>query len=286
VKIIDTHCHYNLEPLYSGNPVHFRLEEKSHLLRMNWQDHWEQAQQHEIAGTVVVGANKETSLLAIEIAELKEQIIAAIGIHPEHALDFSLVEIENFFNDLLPNGNVKAIGETGLDYFRLERGTDLFAKTQIAQQELFKLQISLAQKHNLPLIIHVRDDQDREDAYWQTLEILKQKLKPTDKFVLHCVSGPSEYVTEAVQLGGYIGFDGNVSYKKADSLRNLIKQVPMNRLLIETDAPYLPPQMHRGKVCEPWMIAETAKFAEEELQLDLEQIYNNSEEFFNYSFSK
>lgn len=281
MKIIDTHCHYNLEPLFSGKKSHFKLTDDSQLLAMVWQDHWQKAQQQSVVGGVVVGASKTSSLSALEIVEDQPQLIAAIGIHPHEAEQHSLAEYEEFLTHLLPNPKVKAIGETGLDYFKLPRN-DKFEQTKKAQQQLFELQISLAKKYQLPIIVHVRDDQ--EEAYWETLTILQQQLDKDLRFVLHCVSGPNNYVQTALEMGGYIGFDGNITYKNANDLRTLFQIVPNDKLLLETDAPYLPPQNYRGQVCEPWMITLTAKYLAEGFATDLDQVFANSEKFFSYHF--
>ena len=282
MKVIDTHCHYNLEPLYSGQKSHFSIKDENPLLTMNWKDHWKNAVEKGVAGGVVVGSNIETSLSGLEVAKQESKIIAAIGIHPHHANDLSLEEYRKFFEEHLPHEKIKAIGETGLDYFRLEKNTKEFAKTKNAQQDLFKLQIEIANKYELPLIVHVRDE--LEEAYWETLKILKENLDTKTNFVLHCVSGPTKYVEDAIAIGAYIGFDGNITYKNAENIRNLFKLVPEDKLLIETDAPYLPPQGYRGQVCEPWMVTEVAKYTEEEFSTNLDLILENSKKFFSYQF--
>jgi TatD DNase family protein len=282
VQVIDTHCHYNLEPLYSGQKSHFRLNDDEPILSMTWQQHWQNAQEKGVIGGVVVGANMESSLRAIEISSQQEKLVAAIGIHPHEAETKSVVEYEQFLTGLLPNENIKAIGETGLDYFRLDKNTEDFKKTQQAQHALFELHIKIAKKYHLPLIVHVRDDQGL--AYWETLEILKQHHSADLKFVLHCVSGPASYVQEALALGGYLGFDGNISYKNTDDLKKILKATPQDKILIETDAPYLPPQGYRGQICEPWMVTEVAKFITENFEVDLDQVLTNTKKFFSYQF--
>lgn len=281
MKIIDTHCHYNLEPLFSGKRSHFKIADGDRLLSMSWHDHWQNAQQRGVIGGVIVGADMQSSLSALEIVKDQSQFIAAIGIHPHEAEKHSLSEYRNFLTSLLPNEKIKAIGETGLDYFRLPRN-EKFNQTKKAQHQLFTMQIQLAKEYQLPIIVHVRDDQ--EDAYWETLGVLKENLDENLKFVLHCVSGPTRYVQQALKMGGYIGFDGNITYKNAEDLRNLFTMVPEDKLLLETDTPYLPPQGYRGQICEPWMITETAKYLMGNYSINLEQILINSQKFFSYQF--
>ena len=282
VKVIDTHCHYNLEPLFSGKKSHFKLADDHPLLAMNWQDHWQKAQTKGVIGGVVAGADIDSSLRALAIAEKQPQLVAAIGIHPHEAEKNSLADYQKFLTGLLPNEHIKAIGETGLDYFRLEKTTAAFAQTKQAQHALFELQIELAKQYSLPVIIHVRDDE--ETAYWETLAIIKKHHDPNLKFVLHCASGPKEYIKEASALGAYIGFDGNLSYKNTDDLKQILRLTPTDKILIETDAPYLPPQGYRGQVCEPWMVTEVATYISENFAINLDLIVENSRKFFSYQF--
>jgi TatD DNase family protein len=280
VQVIDTHCHYNLEPIFSGKKSHFSIKDNHPILKMNWQDHWKNAQEKGVVGAVIAGSDLESCKSGLEVAQQDSKIIAAIGIHPHHALDHSIEEYIKFFEENLPNENIKAIGETGLDYFRLNKNSEEFKKIQQAQHSLFELQIKIALDHDLPLIVHVRDDQ--ENAYWETLEILKKY--PKLKFVLHCASGPLKYIKEALDIGAYIGFDGNISYKNTDDLKEILKNTPQDKILIETDSPYLPPQGYRGQVCEPWMVTEVAKYIEENFQVNLDAVLENSKKFFSYQF--
>lgn len=284
MKIVDTHCHYNLEPLYSGKPSHFSIEPESPLRTLSWQDHWKKAQDRGVIGSVVVGTTLETSLQAVEISAKDPHLVASLGIHPHFAPEVTVKETEALFTQILNSSSEKivALGETGLDYFKLSSESPDFATISQKQHEMFRLHIDLAKRYSLPLIIHVRDNENQ--AYQETLQILKESITPGMKFVLHCASGPTAYIQEAILLGGYIGFDGNSTYKNAGAIRELILQTPPDRLLLETDAPYLPPQNHRGKVCEPWMIAETAEHAQSVLHISLEKIQENTQEFFQYDF--
>jgi|SRR5579859_1742331 len=257
--ITDTHCHYNLEPFFSPTD------------NDSWKKHWQKAQENGVKKSIVVGTDFLSSNIAIQIAESDPNLSAAIGLHP--------TEIEKSFQTnfeklslLLPNPKIVAIGETGLDYFHFadDSQKEIAIKTQ---QAIFRAHIQLAKKHKLHLIIHVRDK--NEQAYWDVLKILKDE-KYTGTFILHCISGPIEYVRQAVEMGAYIGMAGNITYKNAEHLRDLVKSVPQDRLLLETDAPFLPPQAFRGQTCEPWMISQTAEFVEKELHIPLEHIFQNS----------
>lgn len=250
---------------------------------MTWRDHWKKAQENSVVGSVVVGTMISTSDLALEIAAQEPNILAAVGVHPIHAHEVTLEELE-LAGQKWAEKKPRAVGETGLDYYRLDRSAPDFEKQAEHQRALFRWHLQFAVKHNLPLILHIRDK--KAQAYWEALEILKNDYTGRKPFVLHCASGPLDYVQEAINLGAYVGFDGNSTYPNARDIRDLMKSVPADRLMIETDAPFLAPQKFRGNMCEPWMISETARYAEQELGLKADQIFANSERFFEHSFTK
>ncbi|MCB9800919.1 MAG: TatD family hydrolase [Pseudomonadales bacterium] len=281
MPIFDTHCHYNLDPILG-----------------EWQTQWHLAQKNDITHTTIVGTDIQTSKQALSIAKNSKNLFASIGYHPgtfeEHAPDFvegqtvyserintELKLIKNELLEMVSTGQPIAIGEIGLDYYRLRsKGLKREVLSDL-QKKAFKLQLEIAAAHNLPVILHVRDQAERthSNAYLEVLEIIKQTTPK--KFVLHCVSGPLSYITAALELGAYIGFDGNITYPQAKHIREIFSITPTDKILLETDAPYLAPELHRGKICEPWMITETAKYLEGELKTDLAQIYHNSFSFFD-----
>jgi TatD DNase family protein len=251
MKIFDTHCHYNMTPLYE-----------------NWREHWQKAQEHGVIGSVVVGTNIETSKRAVEIAQVEENLLAAVGVHPHEYNDIDSTDLptillthQSVLLMLIKHNPVIAIGETGLDYFRLPSENQEVSIRN--QQQALRMHIQLANEYSLPLILHVRDT--GEQAYWDVLQLLTDDYLFKAPFILHCVSGPKKYVEQALEMGAYIGVAGNATYSSAEPIRELVRLVPNDRLLTETDAPFLPPQPHRGKQCEPWMIAETAKYLVEKL---------------------
>lgn len=269
VPIIDTHCHYNLSPLHE-----------------TWNDHWHAAQEQGVTHAVVIGTDIVASHSAVAIAQAEPHLKAAIGIHPneldqltsEDELAATLDLYHSELATLVRDPHVVAIGETGLDYFHLPEDTGRHAFIKHAQQESFRLHIDLAQHHGLPLIIHVRDRQ--AEAYQDVLRLLRAHHLGNQPFILHCISGTTEYLTEALSLGATIGVAGNVTYKTAEPIRDLVRATPPDRLVTETDAPYLPPQGYRGKPCQPWMIADTVRFLQQELNLDPTQLYANAERLF------
>ncbi len=277
--IIDTHCHYNISPLWSDEQP------------TAWQQHWDSARDHGVVGSIVVGVNAQTNEQAIEIAKTDHRLIAAVGFHPTDDLPdtqpitpeytaATLQTIEQTIRALCSTNPVAAIGEVGLDYFRLSSDPEQANACITHQKAVCALQLSLAAEFELPLILHVRDGANRTAAYDDILELLKTKASFAKPFILHCVSGPLPYIAEAIALGAYIGVAGNVTYPSAQAIRDIVQSVPKNRVLLETDAPFLAPQSHRGKPCEPWMIADTAEYVSTQLALSPEQIIENSLQVF------
>lgn len=284
MKFFDTHCHYNLEPIYSGDPFVFKIKEDSELLKMNWRDHWQKAQQHGITKSMVVGPGVKSSQKAVEIAEAEENLFASVGIHPERANKIIEVKEEVAkITELAKSKKVIAIGEVGLDYFYLDaESADELEIIKNRQKELFIEQIKLANELKLTLILHVRDRGDQ--AYLETLSILKEYWNFKKPVIFHCVSGPLSYIEKALELPhSYFGFDGNITFKKADDIKEIFKLVQKTdpkRILLETDFPYLAPVPYRGQICEPYMIVTTAEYIAQELGANLEEIYQNSLEAF------
>jgi TatD DNase family protein len=255
--IFDTHCHYNLSPLYE-----------------NWEEHWQKAQKHGVKQALIPSSNMETSRRAIEIAREDKNLYAAIGIHPNEYDKISAADLPTYIYEhaaslamMHDNENVIAIGETGLDYYRLKDDERELATSN--QKEAFKMHIQLANEFDKILIIHARDKGGNKDknnqAYPDILKIVKDNYQFKKPFILHCVSGPLDYIQEMIDLGAYIGVGGNVTYPNANELREIVKLVPEDKLLLETDAPYLPTQEFRGQTCEPWMISKTAQYLQTEL---------------------
>lgn len=285
MPIFDTHCHYNLEPLYSGQAFCFKVKEEDPILKMSWQDHWKKAQEKGITKSIVVGPGIKSSQKAIEIAETETNLYAAVGIHPERANKIDDInEALEQLSKLAKHQKVVAIGETGLDCFYLNsENTQEVLETKEKQKKLFIGQINLANELNLPLILHVRDK--TEEAYLETLEIIEQYWQFNNSLIFHCVSGPLNYIQKALNMkNSYFGFDGNLTFKKAQDIRaifSLVQKTDSKKILLETDSPYLAPEPHRGQICEPYMIVETAKYIQDKLGANLEEIYQNSLNAFN-----
>lgn len=195
---------------------------------------------------IAVGYDLRSSAEEIELAHRFPHVFAAAGVHPENCYELPenwLLQLEA----MLADDKICALGEIGLDYHY--DNTD-----KVVQAEVFEKQLQLAEKLNLPVIIHSRD------ACEDTMNILK-KHKP--RGVLHCFSGSAETAAEVVKLGMYIGFTGVLTFKNAKKALAACEAVPLDRLLLETDCPYMAPVPHRGKRCDSSMIQFTAaKMAE------------------------
>ena len=208
-----------------------------------------------------VGINLNDSKKALELAQNHDFIFATAGIHP-HDIEGANNVIYSELERLLQNRKVIALGETGLDFFRDYSPRDI-------QVEGFKTQIQIAIKHNKPLIVHCRDAEE------QVLRILKVEAARKVGGVMHCFSGSIKLAEECLSLGFYISFSGNVTYPKAKNLRDIVKRVPADRLLIETDSPFLAPQQKRGKRNEPAFLRYIAQKIAELKGLSMDDIERN-----------
>lgn len=194
---------------------------------------------------VTVGTDAETSRRAVRLAERYPSVFAAVGVHPHDAKEADAGSVEAVAR-LLEHPRVVAAGEVGLDYYRDHSPRDV-------QQEVFRTFIRLHLKARKPIMIHCRD------AYEDLLKILAEEAPPPYDGVMHCFSSGKEMMERFTALGFYISFAGQVTYKKSADLREAFRCCPEDRLLMETDAPYLAPQAFRGRRNEPAFLVETAK---------------------------
>lgn len=208
-----------------------------------------------ISGVVNAGTSMTTSRKAIELAEKYSYIYASVGVHPECIDDTNISELD-LLRKMAENRKVVAIGEIGLDYHRGDENKHL-------QIEFFEKQVCIANDLKLPILVH-----DRE-AHKDTLNLLK-KYEP--KGVVHCFSGSVEMAEEILKLGMYIGVGGAVTFKNAKKIVEVVKEAPLERILLETDAPYMTPVPFRGKRCDSSLIEFTAKKIAEIRQESYEDI--------------
>lgn len=184
---------------------------------------------------------------AVELAQHNNQIYAALGVHPHEARFFDVQAEERIQKLIKPDSSVIAWGEIGLDYHYDNSPRDV-------QREVFRRQLRVARELKLPVIIHTRDAEE------DTLEILRSEWSQSGLAgIMHCFSGGKALAVETLNLGFFISFSGVITFKKADALREVAHAIPLDRLLIETDCPYLSPEPFRGRRNEPARVVEVAR---------------------------
>ncbi len=234
--MIDTHCHLTFEQLA-----------------------WEidEVVQRSIAagvtGWITVGTDSQENRKAVELAERFENMYAAVGVHPHEAKDFTGETIDEL-KQFAANEKVVAIGETGLDFhYNFSNESD--------QKRAFAAQLKVASEVNLPVVIHSRE------AFDDTMDILDQFIRLESKLrgvVFHCFSGTAEQATRILDYGFYISLTGVVTFKNAGEIRRAAEIVPTDRLMLETDCPYMSPEpMRKRKINEPALMIHTAQHVAE-----------------------
>lgn len=192
-----------------------------------------------VAAVITVGTDLSTSQRAVHDAERFDSVWAVVGIHPHEARHASAQTMEQI-QELARHPRVVAIGEIGLDYFRDH-------SPRQDQTEAFRLQLRMAKILNKPVVLHLRD------AFEDLFEILDTE-GPPERLIFHCFSGDAEHAARALSMGGILSFAGNVSFKNAEPLREAARLAGIDRVLVETDSPYLAPMPHRGKSNSPsWL---------------------------------
>ncbi len=206
--------------------------------------------------------NFKTSVMAVELAKKHEGMWALVGCHPD---DIYLEKVDiNKYRDLANSSEkVVGIGEVGLDFFRLKDGEKSIEAIKKDQVKYFKEFIGLSKELDLPLVLHCRGTKDDPyKAYDLMLEILSSKpiaQSPKPRGVIHCFGGNLEQAKKFIDLGFYIGFTGIVTFKNAKELQAIAKEIPLDKILIETDSPFLAPEPNRGKKNEPSYVKYVAQ---------------------------
>lgn len=209
---------------------------------------------------VNAGANIKSSITSVELAKKYDFIYAAVGIHPQDAGTFQ-ENTEDLLRGLANEAKVVAIGEIGLDYYY--EGAD-----SCVQKIVFEEQIKLALDLNMPVIVH-----DRE-AHGDTFDIIKKYIGSGLKGVLHCYSGSTEMALRYIDMGFYLGFTGVITFKNAKKSIDVLREIPMDRILIETDCPYLAPIPFRGKRNDSRYLRQVVEKACEVLNLEHDYFTN------------
>ncbi len=197
-----------------------------------------------VEAIVTIGTYLESSRQAVSLAESHGSIHATAGIHPLAVERFDESHWQTF-EEMWANPSVVGVGETGLDYYYTP-------ETSETQRILFERHLKAASIHGLPIVVHIRD------AFDDAFALLERHLGPAGGIV-HCFTGGPAECERALALGMYVSLSGISTFKNAKSLRAAIPMIPQDRLLVETDAPYLAPVPHRGKRCEPSFVVDTAR---------------------------
>lgn len=215
---VDTHCHLDF-PEFD--------QDRNEVIR--------RAKDNGVDYIINIGSSLKSSKDSLELAKKYDFIYASVGLHPHEADKFDKAQ-EELLKNLARQDKVVAIGEIGLDYYKNYSHPE-------NQRPLFISLVRLAKDLNLPIVIHSRQ------AQADTLKVLKEAMPV--KAVVHCFSGDEIFLKECLGLGFLVSFTCNITYKKAENLRSMIKNMPLERLLLETDAPFLSPEILRGKRNEP-----------------------------------
>lgn len=232
-----------LEATFIDTHAHLTLSAFGNDLREVCDRAWEGGLEYIV--TIGSGEGIDDNRKAVELASTDQRIFAAVGVHPHDAKDFNEEWLTKLV-DLMKNERVVAVGETGLDYH-------YDSSPREAQQECFRAQLKLAHQYDKPVVIHSREaDED-------TWRIIEEVGVPKHGGIFHCFSGDLAFAERAIEAGFYISFSGIVTFSKSHDLQGVASRIPLNRVLIETDCPYLAPQPMRGKRNEPAYVRHVAE---------------------------
>jgi TatD DNase family protein len=244
VPVVDSHCHLDSTQAKSGL-------EPAEAIRL--------AADVGVTRIVQIGCDPEGCRWAVQAAERWPSVIAGVAIHPNDAARMGpeLVVGLELVESLAQHPRVRAVGETGLDYFRTRD-----AASQAVQREAFAAHIAFAKAHQKTLVVHDRDAHD------DILDVIDSEGAPA-RIVMHCFSGDGQFARACLDRGAYLSFAGTVTFKNNDHLRDALILAPLDRVLVETDAPYLTPMPLRGKPNASYLIPHTARFLAATLGTDL-----------------
>jgi TatD DNase family protein len=241
-KLIDTHAHLD--------SAQFDADREEVIAR---------ARENGVSHIVTVGCDLESSGRSIDIAKAHPGIYASVGIHPHDAGQATDEGLESLRRFIREEEKIVAVGEIGLDFYRDRSPRDV-------QRQAFRRQIRLALEFGLPVIVH-----DRE-AHDEVLQILREEEAAAVGGVLHCFSGDTSMARACIELGFHISFPGTITYPKNEAAREVVRNIPVDHMLVETDCPYLAPQGRRGKRNEPAFVRHTAEMIAEVKGLTVEDV--------------
>ena len=251
--IIDSHCHLTYEPMSSSLDETIR-----------------RANNDGVKYLLTISTEDKSFKNILEIVDKHNSVYGTYGIHPHEAKKHKEIKSNYIVEKVKKNKKIIGIGESGLDFYYNHSEK----KDQI---ESFLEHIEASQKTNLPIIVHTRS------AEGETFEILQKAVKKNNlKILIHCFTGSKDFAFKLLDIGAYISASGVVTFKKSQDLADTFKEIPLNRLLVETDSPYLAPEPLRGKPNEPSYIIHTVKFLSELKKVSIENISDStSKNFFN-----
>ncbi len=244
MKIVDTHCHLDFD---------------SYDKDLN--EVIDRAKREGVKAFVIPGADPADLPRAVEISQRYKEVFFAVGVHPYDADNYE----EEYLKKYIEHPKCVAVGECGLDYYRLPKDDREKERIKKRQKEVFIAQIDLAKRYKKPLIVHIRE------ASADSLEILKEHADPTYGGVLHCYNA-SEILLELANMGFYYGIGGVLTFKNAKKLLKVVPKIPIDKIVLETDSPFLTPHPYRGKRNEPAYTALVASKLSQILDKDLDSI--------------
>lgn len=243
MKLFDTHFHFYED---NGTP----------------KEYMKKIETPELSYLMAVGADLSESRIARDFAYAVDNSWYAVGVHPGAAKSFgSIAEFDEFGGD----EKLKAVGEIGLDYFYDDNPSP---EKQRMVMETF---LAKALEFDLPAVIHCRDKQNKDAAFLDVYNMLKDYVKDGGQFELHCFAGSSFWLEKFAEMGGYFGVGGIVTFNAGENIRKIVKELPIDRILLETDSPYLAPVPYRGKPNNPGYMIETAKKVAELRNITVEE---------------
>ena len=253
--MIDSHCHLNFKKLSD-----------------NIENVIKNSKKNNITSILSINTNPDEFDKHLELIKNYKSVYLSYGLHPSDVHSLNQIELKNF-DTFCYHEKVIGIGETGIDLYHNNK----YINEQI---KVFETHIQASIKHSLPLIIHQRNSEN------EIINILKNYKSNNLKLVFHCFTGSSRLLNFCLDNNYYISISGIITFKNASILRNIIKNVPLNSILIETDSPFLAPEPMRGKVNEPSYVKYTAKYLSNFFQLSLEDFENITDNNFFNLFTK
>lgn len=252
--IVETHCHLD------------------YLKNLSTEEIIQKSRDHNIEKIMTIAVEPGNFQAVLDLTEKHSNVYGTQGVHPHQAITYN-EEVGKKIEENIKHPKVVAVGEIGLDYHYNKSPRE-------KQLEAFEAQLEIAAQHEMPVVIHSRD---AEEDTIQILEKFAPRLKK--KGVIHSFTSSLELAKKAIELDFYLGFNGIITFKNADNVRDALKITPLEKLLLETDSPFLTPIPHRGKENAPYYLPFVAQFMSDFLQVDqeelLKQIYSNSTNLFN-----